>query len=174
MTVLVEERSFEDGKNGCFVPAELQKEQRRIESGKLIPKGRSECKKNKPKGALRARRMCYTVPSMFPRMLHTSAERRLISLFKEVGSNLENWGRSTLDKYVTQPVEQGNAVKTVLGAGAAGLSAFTEAPDAFIAGALDNKVDFNRPGLRTTRDLGVAAVAVWVGWKIFKNLTGNQ
>ncbi len=68
---------------------------------------------------------------------------------------MESWGKSTADKYITQPVEQGNAVKTVLGTAAAGMSAILEVPDAIVAGALDNKVNFNRPGLRTTRDIGM-------------------
>lgn len=44
------------------------------------------------------------------------------------------------------------------------MNVLSEAPIAAEAG-------FNTQALAT---LGVAAVAVWVGWKIFKNLSGNQ
>lgn len=103
------------------------------------------------------------------------AEHRLTGVFREVGSNLENWGKSTADKYIGQPVEQGNVIKTALGTVAAVGSLILEAPDALVAGALDNKVDFDRSGLRTTRDLGMFTKNVltlhWLraatdGWRI--------
>ena len=92
---------------------------------------------------------------MFPSALHTTAERRLTHLFKEVGSNLSSWGKDAADRYVVGPVEQGNPVKAVMGSVMAVASTILEAPDAAVAGAFDNRVTYEgRTGLRTTRDVG--------------------
>lgn len=47
MTVLVEERPFEGGKNDVF---DLPHSAERAESGECIQKQRNECKKNETKG----------------------------------------------------------------------------------------------------------------------------
>ncbi len=92
---------------------------------------------------------------MFMRTHHASAERRLIHLFKEVGSNLASWGKDTADRYIVNPVEQENPVKALMGSVMTVASTILEAPDAAVAGVFDNRVTYEgRTGLRTTRDVG--------------------
>jgi hypothetical protein len=89
----------------------------------------------------------------------SAKEARLLGLFKEVGSNARTWGKDVGDTYIKKPMDEGNAPKTVAGAGMAVASTILEAPDYLVAGALDNKLDPPPAGAlgRTRRDLAQLA-----------------
>lgn len=82
------------------------------------------------------------------------AENRLTGLFREVGPNLKAWGKETGERYLAGPVDDGNLLKAVIGSVIAAASTIMELPDAVIGGIADNKVNYARTGLRTTRDVG--------------------
>src|SRR5947208_3289184 len=81
-------------------------------------------------------------------------EARLISK-GEIGSNFRTWGADVNERYLAGPWKQGDNLDKIGGAGMAGLSVITEAPDQFFAGIAGKKLTpaFGLVG-RTRRDLG--------------------
>jgi len=66
-------------------------------------------------------------------------ERLSIHWFKEVGPNLKTWGTDVKENYIDKPIEEGNALKAVLGAGMVVAEGVLRGPDMVFSGIVDQK-----------------------------------
>lgn len=79
-------------------------------------------------------------------------ESRSIHLFKEVGSNLKEWGSDAGSTYIAQGWKEGDPIKMIAGIPMGLASVFTEASDYALAGIADQKLEASGE-LRTWRDI---------------------
>lgn len=87
---------------------------------------------------------------------HREAEKRLCCFFKEIGSNVKEWGGYVNDRYLAGPWKRGDNFQKIMGPINAGVSVLTETGDAILAGIADNRIQYDA-AFRTPRDVGQAA-----------------
>ena len=67
-------------------------------------------------------------------------EARLVFWFKEVVPNAQTWGGDVWDEYLAGPYRRHDPIQMITGPVMAAASLLVQAPDQFIAGVLDQKL----------------------------------
>jgi hypothetical protein len=90
---------------------------------------------------------------MHQRFAIRSGEQRLVGLMQTMGENVQIYGHSLNDKYISGPWKRGDTIQKVTGPVAAGVSALLEGTDVLWSGLVDQKLE-QPSGLlgRMTRD----------------------